>query len=338
MRDTQPASSYTSLNVWIDSRSERILSERVLHIAARLLSPELHMRIRTMFFAAAMMIWSSASGVIAQNTSSSAAYLALISTPAGGVPPMAKSWMLADPAIVPGVQAEAIWGHLSGTHEGLDTFTAVASTPFASGAAAVELSFGLLLASCDSLVCGGYLMASSGVDGRVFHAHAGDATVTLGLGGHVGLATPSDAERWSLWANAPLSIAMGPEGGDAIRAVCLAGPWVGARRSRSLVPVRSQVPPWRWSGSFERALRQRSHALGSENFHRRRQIRVRCRSDMVENVAHRATSSSIGHVRDSAFLFHSERRRRIHAARTSRGEIARGHGDEPGEHRAPQRR
>jgi hypothetical protein len=201
------------LYVWIGNQSERIMGERVLHIAARLLTPELRMRIRTMFLAAAMMIWSSASSVIAQNTSSSAAYLALISTPAGGVPPMAKSWMLADPAIVPGVQAEAIWGHLSGTHEGLDTFTAVASTSFASGAAAVELSFGLLLASCDSLVCGGYFMASSGVDGRVFHAHAGDATVTLGLGGHVGLATPSDAEHWSLWANAPLSVAIGPEGG-----------------------------------------------------------------------------------------------------------------------------
>ena len=56
-------------------------------------------------------------------------------------------------------------------------------------------------------------MFSSGVDGRVLHARAGDATVTLGLSGQVGFASPSEGGRWSLWGNAPLSIAMGPESG-----------------------------------------------------------------------------------------------------------------------------
>lgn len=171
------------------------------------------MRRRTQCLALVIMISTHASGIHAQSQSAIAGYLALASTPAGAVPPIVKSWMLADPAIVPGVAVETLWGHFTGNQGSLDAFTSAISLPFASGDADAELGLGFLKASCEEGLCGGYLMASTGVEGRVLHAHVGESTLTLGVSGHVGFAKPSDASLWSLWANAPLSLAIGSQSG-----------------------------------------------------------------------------------------------------------------------------
>ena len=94
---------------------------------------------------AVAMIWTFSSNLIAQSAGASAGYLALVSTPAGSVPPIVKSWMLADPAAVPGVGIELLWGHLPYAHGNSDTFISGVSLPFAEGEANANLSIGFLL-------------------------------------------------------------------------------------------------------------------------------------------------------------------------------------------------
>ena len=168
------------------------------------------MRIRTWCLAAAV-ICAPVSRLIAQSQSAAVGYLALVSTPTAGVTPVAKQWMLADPA--PGIGIETQWGHVSANGGSINTFTAGVTMPLAAGHADVGISGGYLKPSCDAGSCSGYAVASAVVEGRVLQTHTNAATFTVGLSGRVGFAKPSDATVWSAAASLPLSLAMGsPKG------------------------------------------------------------------------------------------------------------------------------
>jgi len=148
-----------------------------------------------MWCLAAVMIGAPASRVLGQGGNGAAGYIALVSTPTAGVPPVAKQWMLADPAH--GVGVETQWGHVSGNGGSLDTFVSGVTLPLAEGRADVGFSAGYVQPSCDQGDCAGYAVASGVVEGRVLQSQAGSASFVLGLSGRIGFAKPSDATAWS---------------------------------------------------------------------------------------------------------------------------------------------
>ena len=166
-----------------------------------------------MWCLSAVMIGAPASRVLGQG-GSVAGYIALVSTPTAGVPPVVKQWMLADPAH--GVGTETQWGHVSGNGGSLDTFVSGVTLPLAEGRADVGLSAGYLQASCGQGDCTGFAVASGVVEGRVLQSQAGNATFMLGLSGRIGFAKPGDGTAWSASASAPLSMAMGSPTGVQI--------------------------------------------------------------------------------------------------------------------------
>jgi hypothetical protein len=160
-----------------------------------------------MWCLAAVIIGAPASRVLGQSGNDAIGYIALVSTPTAGVPPVVKQWMLADPAH--GVGVESQWGHVSGNGGSVDTFLSGVTLPLAEGRADVGFSAGYLKPTCDLGDCAGYAVASGVVEGRVLQSQAGSATFVLGLSGRIGFAKPSDATTWSASASAPLSLAMG---------------------------------------------------------------------------------------------------------------------------------
>jgi hypothetical protein len=160
-----------------------------------------------MWCLAAVIIGAPASRVLGQSGNDAIGYIALVSTPTAGVPPVVKQWMLADPAH--GVGVESQWGHVSGNGGSVDTFLSGVTLPLAEGRADVGFSAGYLKPTCDLGDCAGYAVASGVVEGRLLQSQAGSATFVLGLSGRIGFAKPSDATTWSASASAPLSLAMG---------------------------------------------------------------------------------------------------------------------------------
>jgi len=168
------------------------------------------MRTRTWCLAAAV-ICAPVSRLTAQGQSAVVGYLTLLSTPAGGVSPIIKQWMLPDPAQHVGIESQ--WGHLSADGGSLNSFVIGAALPIAAGRADVGLSAGYQKASCDAGDCSGNFLASAGVEGRVVQSRMGQATFTVGLSGKIGFAKPTGVTLWTASTNVPLSLAVGKQDG-----------------------------------------------------------------------------------------------------------------------------
>lgn len=168
------------------------------------------MRMRTWCLAAAV-ICAPLSRITAQSQSAAIGYLTLLSTPAGGLSPIVRQWMLADPSH--GVAIETQWGHMSGDGGSLNAFTIGAAIPIAAGRADIGFAAGFQKPSCDQGSCDGHFLASTSIDGRVIQSLMGDATFTLGMSAKVGFAKPTDATVWSASASIPLSLAVGRKNG-----------------------------------------------------------------------------------------------------------------------------
>jgi hypothetical protein len=155
---------------------------------------------------AAVLVCAPASLALGQSGGQAIGYLALVSTPTAALSPVAKQWMLPDPAQGFGVETQ--WGHVSGNGGSINTFTSGINLPLAAGRGDVGFSAGTLRASCDVGDCVGYFVASSVVEGRVLERQSGGASFVLGLSGRLGFAKPSDATVWSAAASVPLSLAV----------------------------------------------------------------------------------------------------------------------------------
>ena len=155
---------------------------------------------------AAMLVCAPASLALGQSGGQAIGYLALVSTPTAALSPVAKQWMLPDPAQGFGVETQ--WGHVSGNGGSINTFTSGIILPLAAGRGDVGFSAGTLRASCDGGDCADYFVASSVVEGRVLESRMGGASCVLGLSGRLGFAKPSDATVLSAAASVPLSFAV----------------------------------------------------------------------------------------------------------------------------------
>lgn len=155
---------------------------------------------------AAVLVCGPASIALGQGGGEVSGYLALVSTPTAALSPVAKQWMLPDPA--QGIGVETQWGHVSGNGGSINTFTSGINLPIAAGRGDVGFSAGTLRASCDVGDCAGYVVASSVIEGRVLERQMGGASFALGLSGRLGFAKPSDATVWSAAASVPLSLAV----------------------------------------------------------------------------------------------------------------------------------
>ena len=155
---------------------------------------------------AALLVCAPSSIALGQSDGSSTGYLALVTTPTAALSPVAKQWMLPDPAQGFGIETQ--WGHVSGNGGSINTFTSGINLPLAAGRADVGFSAGTLRVSCDAGDCGDYFVASSVIEGRVLQSQMGGASFALGLSGRLGFAKPSDATVWSAAASVPLSLAV----------------------------------------------------------------------------------------------------------------------------------
>jgi hypothetical protein len=160
---------------------------------------------------AAAVICAPVSRVAAQGQSAAIGYLTLLSTPAGGLSPLVRQWMLPDPSR--GVGIESQWGHMAAEGASLNALTVGAAIPIAAGRADIGLAAGFQKLSCDQDSCDGHLIASTSVEGRIIQSRMGNATFTLGMSAKIGFAKPAGATLWSASTSVPLSLAIGKRNG-----------------------------------------------------------------------------------------------------------------------------
>jgi hypothetical protein len=167
--------------------------------------------------AAALSISASVAG--AQGDDSGIGYLALITTPTAGVPPLARQWMLSAPRT--GLGFDAQWGHLGGNGASVNMFTGGVSIPVRAGHADLGLLAGISKPRCGDFDCGGSFVAGATYDGRWKQWTGNDNLVTLGFSGRAGYLTfdePGDNETFlSASVGLPVSVAFGA--GTGLRVV-----------------------------------------------------------------------------------------------------------------------
>jgi hypothetical protein len=199
-------------------------------------SNEDHMRIAATLVAAAPFIAASlvAAPLTAQSSGDAAAYVALLSTPLGGLPPIATNTILDEPHN--GAAFALRYGHISGDDfsSSFNNFGATAVLPWGT-TSTFSLTGGVSRTSFDdgfgNSTSNNTLMLSAGADTRLgdwpLSAARDAAKVHFGVNGELGFAKPSGGTLWAGSVGLPISLVSSSRSRDEMRFVPFVTPGFG---------------------------------------------------------------------------------------------------------------
>jgi hypothetical protein len=155
----------------------------------------------------AILVLIVAAPLGAQGINAEVAYGALISTPAGALPPALSNAMLDRPMSAPDVAVR--YGHISDAGTSLNTFDARIGFPFGTRAM-VGVNAGYQDASCSFGDCDSHFIAGANAEGRLastmLGAGAEAAQLTIGLNGDAGFGKNNGASVFSFTGGIPIAL------------------------------------------------------------------------------------------------------------------------------------
>jgi hypothetical protein len=153
----------------------------------------------------------SAAPLRAQLRGDAAAYLALISTPVGAVPPILTAPMLNQ--TMKNVDFAVRFGHISITDGSTNAFDARLGIP-AGQSVVVGVNGGYQGRSCRAGGCQGHFIGGANIEGRfasvVLGSNADAAQLTVGLNGEIGFGRRSGTALTSITGGLPVALVSGP--------------------------------------------------------------------------------------------------------------------------------
>ncbi|HKW48078.1 MAG TPA: hypothetical protein VJN70_11550 [Gemmatimonadaceae bacterium] len=162
---------------------------------------------RKLSTAVAVLVVSAAFPLGAQSINAAVAYGALITTPAGALPPVLSNAMLNRPMTQPDVAMR--YGHISDNGISLNTFDARVGFPFGTKAM-VGVNAGYQDASCNLGNCDSHFIAGANAEGRLastmLGAGAEAAQLTIGLNGDAGFGKVNGASAFSFTGGLPVAL------------------------------------------------------------------------------------------------------------------------------------
>jgi hypothetical protein len=157
--------------------------------------------------AVAVLVFSAAVPLGAQNVNAAVAYGALITTPAGALPPVLSNAMLLRPM----TQADLAvrYGHISDAGVSLNTFDARVGFPLGTKAM-FGVNAGYQDASCNLGNCDSHFIAGANAEGRLASTMLGTGTeaaqLTIGLNGDAGFGKNNGATVFSFTGGLPIAL------------------------------------------------------------------------------------------------------------------------------------
>ena len=192
------------------------------------------MRIAVRFAAACFVAMSIvAAPVAAQTANDAAAYFGLISTPLGGLPPIATNTILDEPHN--GAAFALRYGHVAGDDftSTFNNFGATAVLPWGT-TSTFSLTGGIVHTSFDdgfTTTSDNTLMLSAGADTRLgampLSSARDAARIVVGVNGELGFAKPSGGTVWSGSVGLPVSLVSATSSRDQLRFVPFVTPAFG---------------------------------------------------------------------------------------------------------------
>ena len=143
----------------------------------------------------------------AQSINAAVAYGALITTPAGALPPVLSNAMLYRPMTQPDIAVR--YGHISDAGTSLNTFDARVGFPLGTRAM-FGVNAGYQDASCSFGGCDSHFIAGANAEGRLSSTTLGTGTeaaqLTIGLNGDAGLGKDAGATVFSFTGGLPVAL------------------------------------------------------------------------------------------------------------------------------------
>jgi hypothetical protein len=157
--------------------------------------------------AIAVLVLGTALPLGAQGINAAVAYGALITTPAGALPPVLSNAMLYRPMPAPDVAVR--YGHISDGGLSLNTLDARLGLPFGTKAM-VGVNAGYQDASCNAGNCDSHFIAGANAEGRLASTMLGTGTeapqLTIGLNGDVGFGKNTGTTEFSFTGGLPVAL------------------------------------------------------------------------------------------------------------------------------------
>jgi len=183
---------------------------------------------RTFAFLTCWLVLCPAPRAGGQTTNDAAAYLAIISSPAGALPPILSSPMLN--RSVRDLSVAIRYGHLPVDGNNVNTLDGRLLIP-ASPNVVVGVNAGYQNVSCKTNVCNGHVIGGANVEGRLANLMLGStadaARVTIGLDGEAGFGLRSGLTAFSLTGGVPVALVSGP---PSVRIAPFIAPGIGLGR------------------------------------------------------------------------------------------------------------
>ncbi|HKW12052.1 MAG TPA: hypothetical protein VJO33_16820 [Gemmatimonadaceae bacterium] len=155
----------------------------------------------------AVLVFITAFPLGAQGINAAVAYGALITTPAGALPPVLSDAMLNRSMTQPDVAVR--YGHISDAGTSLNTFDARVGFPFGTRAM-VGVNAGYQDASCSFGNCDSHFIAGANAEGRLASSMLGTgaeaAQLTIGLNGDAGFGKNAGATAFSFTGGLPVAL------------------------------------------------------------------------------------------------------------------------------------
>jgi hypothetical protein len=162
---------------------------------------------RKLSSAVALLALIAALPLGAQSINAAVAYGALITTPAGALPPVLSNAMLYRPMTQPDVAVR--YGHISDNGTSLNTFDARVGFPLGTKAM-VGVNAGYQDASCNFGGCDSHFIAGANAEGRLASTMLGSgadaAQVTIGLNGDAGFGKNAGATVFGFTGGLPVAL------------------------------------------------------------------------------------------------------------------------------------
>ncbi|HEY2376782.1 MAG TPA: hypothetical protein VGH98_12465 [Gemmatimonadaceae bacterium] len=155
----------------------------------------------------AVLVFCAAFPLGAQSINAVVAYGALITTPAGALPPVLSSAMLYRPMTQPDIAMR--YGHISDNGTSLNTFDARVGFPLGTKAM-VGVNAGYQDASCSLGNCDSHFIAGANAEGRLASTMLGTGTeaaqLTVGLNGDAGFGRNAGATVFGFTGGLPIAL------------------------------------------------------------------------------------------------------------------------------------
>jgi len=162
---------------------------------------------RKLSSAVAVLVFSAAVPLGAQSINAGVAYGALITTPAGSLPPVLSNAMLLRPMTQPDIAVR--YGHLSDGGLSLNTFDARVGFPLGTKAM-FGVNAGYQDASCTPANCDSHFIAGANAEGRLASTMLGTGSeapqLTIGLNGDAGFGKNDGATAFSVVGGLPFAL------------------------------------------------------------------------------------------------------------------------------------